>query len=59
MMEIWFGIVIGHLVVSLYLAWKVHDLTKEVNDTQIVLGSVLYQLSILQEYEDEDDEPYH
>jgi len=53
-MEIWFGIVIGHLVVSLYLAWKVHDLTKEVNDTQIVLGSVLYQL-----HQYEDDEQYH
>jgi hypothetical protein len=56
MMEIWFGIVIAQLVVSLYLAWKAHDLTKEIEDTQIVLGSVLYQL---QQYEDEDDEPYH
>lgn len=53
MIEVWYAIVIIQLVVSLYLAWKVHSLAKEVDDTQIVLGGVLYEMS---QYEDFDEE---
>lgn len=53
MIEVWYAIVIIQLVVSLYLSWKVHSLAKEVDDTQIVLGGVLYEMS---QYEDFDEE---
>lgn len=53
MIEVWYAIVIIQLVVSLYLAWKVHSLAKEIDDTQIVLGGVLYEMS---QYEDFDEE---
>jgi hypothetical protein len=44
MIEIWYVAVIVQLIVSLYLCWKVASLTQEVEDTQIVLGSILYDL---------------
>jgi len=53
MIEVWYVIVIIQLVVSLYLAWKVHSLAKEINDTQIVVGGILYEMS---QYEDYDEE---
>ena len=52
-MEILYVAVIVQLIVSLYLCWKVFDLTKEIDDTQIVVGSILYDMS---QYEDDDEE---
>jgi hypothetical protein len=42
--EIWYVAVIVQLVVSLYLCWKVASLTQEVDDTQIVVGSILMDM---------------
>ena len=60
-MEILYVAVIVQLIVSLYLCWKVFDLTKEINDTQIVIGSILYDVNkfndlIFIEDDDEEDE---
>lgn len=60
-MEILYVAVIVQLIVSLYLCWKVFDLTKEINDTQIVVGSILYDVNkfndlIFIEDDDEEDE---
>jgi len=53
-MQIWYVIVIIQLVVSLYLAWKVHSLAKEINDTQIVVGGILYDMSQYEDYDEEE-----
>ena len=37
--------VVAQLVVSLYLAYKVGRLQDEVDDTQLVLGSVLMEIA--------------
>jgi len=55
MIEVWYVIVIVQLVVSLYLAWKVHDLAKEINDTQIVVGGILYEMSQYEDYDEEEE----
>jgi hypothetical protein len=44
MIEIWHVAVIVQLIVSLYLCWKVASLTQEVDDTQIVVGSILMDM---------------
>lgn len=52
MIDVWYIIVIIQLVVSLYLAWKVHSLAKEIDDTQIVVGGILYDMS---QYENDEE----
>ena len=61
MIDVWYVIVIIQLIVSiiqlivsLYLTWKVHSLAKEVDDTQIVLGGVLYEMSQYEDYDEEE-----
>jgi len=54
MIDIWYAIVIIQLVVSLYLTWKVHSLAKEIDDTQIVVGGILYDMSQYEDYDDEE-----
>jgi hypothetical protein len=56
MIDVWYVIVIVQLVVSLYLAWEVHSLGKEIDDTQIVVGHILHEMS---QYEDYEEEAYH
>ena len=64
-MEILYVAVIVQLIVSLYLCWKVFDLTKEINDTQIVVGSILYDvdkfndLIFIEDDDEEDEETRH
>ena len=53
-MEVWYVIVVVQLIVSLYLAWKVHDLAKEIDDTQIVVGGILYDMSQYEDYDEEE-----
>lgn len=57
MIDVWYVIVIVQLVVSLYLAWKAHSLAKEIDDTQIVVGHILHEMSQYEEYDEE--ETYH
>lgn len=59
MIEVLYVAVIVQLIVSLYLCWKVFDLTKEINDTQIVVGGILYDMSQYEDYDEEDEETYH
>ena len=63
-MEILYVAVIVQLIVSAYLCWRVFDLTKEIEDTQIVVGSILYDVNkfndlIFIEDDDEEDEETH
>lgn len=56
MIEVLYVAVIVQLIVSAYLSWRVFDLTKEVEDTQVVVGSILYDMS---QYEDDEEETRH
>jgi hypothetical protein len=61
-MEILYVAVIVQLVVSLYLCWKVFDLTKEIDDTQIVVGSILHDVNKFNDLifiEDDEEETHH